>query len=234
MSGNDLYVNYLTRAYSGLMESRLAEGSVKGIKGFYDYVNNGDKKTEGTEGTNAFSTENMTLEEYKQYIHMKISQIPMHPSQILRSVAIHITDEGFQAMQKDPKYEKWVMDTLKYDFGRYDPWANVCGGSFTIHYFGASKAEYHGESWYTGFQGGKGRALFETEAEESFWEKRAKRHKKYIKEQQEIHYQKEIMKRVYREAAIRRGDYENMFDKDGMAQCFNLANLLLMIDRTEK
>ncbi len=28
MSGNDLYVNYLTRAYSGLMESRLAEGSV--------------------------------------------------------------------------------------------------------------------------------------------------------------------------------------------------------------
>ena len=48
MSGNDLYVNYLTRAYSGLMESRLAEGSVKGIKGFYDYVNNGDKKTEGT------------------------------------------------------------------------------------------------------------------------------------------------------------------------------------------
>ena len=43
MSSNDLYVNYLTRAYSGLMESRLAGGSVKGINGFYDYVNDGDK-----------------------------------------------------------------------------------------------------------------------------------------------------------------------------------------------
>lgn len=234
MSGDDLYINYLTRAYSGLMESQLAGGSVKGIKGFYDYVNVLDKKTEGTEAPNGLSPENMTLEEYKQYIYAKISQIPMHPSQILRSVSIHITDEGFQAMQKNPEYEKWVMDTLKYDFGYHDPWANVCGGSFTIHRFGASKEEYRGESWYTGFQGGKGRALFETEAEESFWEKRAKRHKKYLKEQQEIHNQKEIMKRVYREEAIRRGDYENMFDKDGMAQCINLANLLLMSDRAEK
>lgn len=234
MSGNDLYINYLTRAYSGLMESQLAGGSVKGIKGFYDYVNAGDKKTQGAEGTDGFSPENMTLEEYKQYIYAKISQIPMHPSQILRSVSIHITEEGFQAMQKDPEYEKWVMDTLKFDFGYYDPWANVCGGSFTIHRFGASKEEYRGESWYTGFQGGKGRALFETQAQESFWEKRAKRHKKYLKEQQEIHNQKEIMKRVFREEAIRRGDYEHMFDKDGMAQCFNLANLLLMSNKAEK
>lgn len=234
MTGNDLYVNYLTHAYSGLMESQLAGGAVKGIKGFRDYITCGDKKPEGTEGASAFAPENMTLEEYKQYIHMKISWIPMHPSQILRSVAIHITDEGFQAMQKNPEYEKWVLDTLKYDFGYYDPWANVCGGSFTIHHFGASKEEYRGESWYTGFQGGKGRALFETEAEESFWEKRAKRHKKYLKEQQKIHDQEEIMKRVFREQAIRRGDYENMFAKDGMAACFNLANLLLMSDKTEK
>ncbi len=234
MTSNDFYVNYLTHAYSGFMESQLAGGNVKGIKGFRDYVTSGDTKTEGTEGTGAFQTENMTLEEYKQYIHMKISQIPMHPSQILRSVAIHITDEGFQAMQKDPEYEKWVLDTLKYDFGYNDPWADVCGGSFTVHYFGATKGDYHGESWYTGFQGGKGRALFETEAEESFWEKRAKRLKKYLKEQQEIHNQKEIMKRVYREAAIRRGDYDNIFAKDGMAQCFNLASILLMSDKAEK
>ena len=143
MSSNDLYINYLTRAYSGLMESRLAGGSVKGINGFYDYVNDGDKKTEGTKGTNAFSTENMTLEEYKQYIHMKISQIPMHPSQILRSVAIHITDEGFQAMQKDPEYEKCLMHTLKYHNGRYEPWAEVSRGSKTIQYYAETKAESH-------------------------------------------------------------------------------------------
>lgn len=234
MNSNDIYVNYLTRGYTGFMESQLAGGQIKGIKGFRDYVTAGDEKTEGVEGTGAFSPENMTLEEYKQYIHMKISQIPMHPSQILRSVAIHITDEGFRAMQKDPEYEKWVMDTLKKDFGFYDPWANYCGGSFAVHHFGATKEEYHGEGWYTGFQGGKGSTLFDKESEESFWEKRAKRHKKYLKEQQEAYTQKQIMKRVFREEAMRRGDFEHMFDKDQMAQCFNLANILLMSDKAEK
>lgn len=234
MNSNDIYVDYLTRGYIGFMESQLAGGQVKGIKGFRDYVNAGDEKAEGVEETGAFSTENMTLEEYKQYIHMKISQIPMHPSQVLRSVVIHITDEGFQAMQKDPEYEKWVMDTLRYDFGFYDPWAKYCGGSFAVHHFGATKEEYHGESWYTGFQKGKGDTIFDQEAEEGFWEKRAKRHKKYLKEQQEIYTQKQIMKRVYREEAVRRGDFEHMFDKDQMAQCFNLANLLLMSDKAEK
>ncbi len=213
----------MTRAYSGYLQSQLAGTKTKGVMGFKDVVNN----ISGKEEVSPFSTKDMTLEEYKQYIYQKISMIPMHPSQAMRSVSIHISDEGFEAMQKDPEYEKWVMDTLKYDFGYYDPWSSVSGGSFTIHRFGATREEYRGDSWYTGFQGGRGRALYEKEAEESFWEKRRKRHKLYIQQQQEMANEKKILQRVCQEAAVRRGDYEHMFDAQGATPVLSMAKILL-------
>lgn len=93
--------------------------------------------------------------------------------------------------------------------------------------FGATKEEYRGESWYTGFQGGRGRAPYEKEAEESFWEKRRKRHKQYIQEQQEMANEKKIMQRVYQEAAVRRGDYENMFDGQSITPMLSMAKIML-------
>lgn len=234
MSSNDLYVNYLTRAYGGFINSQIAGTQTKGMTGFRDYVSAGkqnqaagtDVKINDVEKTGRLFIENMPLEEYKQYVYNEISRLPFHPSQILRSVSIHITDEGFQAMQRDPEYEKWVLETLRYDFGVYDPWACICGSSFTIHRFGAAKEDYRGDSWYTGFQGGKGSVLFDEEAEDCFWERRAKRHKKYLKQQQELDDKKKVMKRVYQEAAMRRGDFKDMFNGEEIAQTLNLATLL--------
>lgn len=236
MSSNEFYVNYMTRAYSGFINSQITGTQTKGIAGFRDYVNVSKQKAETAKEaddqindvrkTGRLLIENMSLEEYKQYIYDQISQIPFHPSQILRSVSINITDEGFQAMQSDPEYEKWVLDTLKNDFSFHDPWSSICGGSFAVHHFGASREEYHGEGWYTGFQGGKGSALFDEEAEEGFWKRRAKRHKKYLEQQQELDDKRKIMKRVYQEAAMRRGDYKDMFNGDGFVQMLNLANFL--------
>lgn len=236
MSSNEFYVNYLTHTYSGLVSSQTAGTQTKGMAGFMDYVSVSKQKTEtakeaegmvnDTEKIGRQLIERMSLEEYKQYIYDQISRIPFHPSQILRSVSINITDEVFLAMQNDPEYEKWVLDILKNDFSFYDPWSSICGGSFAIHHFGASKEEYHGEGWYTGFQGGKGSALFDEEADEGFWERRAKRHKKYLEQQKESDDKKRIMKRVYQEAAMRRGDYKNMFHENGFVPMLSLINLL--------
>lgn len=242
MSDNSFYVDYMTRTYNRFINSQIAGTQVKGVMGFKDHVEAGTKAAAEAEEisaekiagaaakTKALSTESMTPAEYKQYIYNKISQIPLHPSQKLCSISITITDEGFAAMQKDPEYEKWVLDTLKSNFGFYNPWTEICGGSFSVHHFGAAKEEYHGESWYMGYRGGKGSALFDEEAEEGFWVKRAKRLKKYLKQQQEIADENKIMKRIYREAAIRRGDYDSLFDREGMIQTLNPANLLLIPD----
>lgn len=227
MADNSFLVNSMTKAYAGLLQSQLAGSQVKGAMGFRDVVTAMGSKGEA----GAFSAADMSPAEYRQYVYQKISQIPMHPSQAMRSVSIHISDAGFEAMQRDPEYEKWVFDTLKYDFAYNDPWSAVCGGSFSIHRFGATKEEYRGDSWYTGFQNGKGRAIYEKEAEESFWEKRVKRFKKYMKLLQEAEVEQKIMERVYQEEAVRRGDYENMFDYKGLAQMLPMAKLLLNVDR---
>lgn len=229
MTGNEIFVNSMTRAYSGFLQSQLAGTQTKGVMGFRDMV----EALEESKSKGAVSTEDMTLEEYKQYIHRKISQIPMHPSQAMSSVSIHISDKGFEAMKKDPAYEKWVLDTLKANFSFNDPWAGICGGSFSVHHFGETKEEYHGEGWNIGFQGGKGGSIFDEESEDSFWEKRAKRHKKYIEQQNEAALKEKIMGQVLKEAAVRRGDYEGMFAEQSMAQYISFARLLLTPDVAE-
>lgn len=227
MADNSFLVNGMAKAYGGLLQSQLAGSQVKGAMGFMDVVTAMGQKGEA----GAFSTADLTLAEYKQYIYQRISRIPMHPSQAMRSVSVHISDEGFEAMQRDPEYERWVLDTLKADFAYNDPWASVCGESFTIHRFGATKEEYRGDSWYTGYRNGKGRAIYEKEAEEGFWEKRAKRFKKYMRFLQEAEVEEKILERVYQEAAVRRGDFENMLDYKGLAQMLPMAKLLLTVDR---
>lgn len=230
MANNSFLVNDMVRAYYGVLESQKAgKPTMKGMD-FRDMVEALDKRG----GVASFSRENMPLEEYKQYIYQKISQIPIHPSQHMMSAAVHITDAGFEAMRKDEEYEKWVLDVLRRNFGMSDPWAGVCGESFSVHRFGATREEYRGDKWYTGFRGGKGSSVFEKEAEESFWEKRRKRHKKYIKLQEEMAIEKKVMEHVYQEAAIRRGDYENMFNFQGAMPMLPIAKLMLLADKKVK
>ena len=156
----------------------------------------------------------MTLEEYKQYIHDKISQIPISPSQMSSSFSVHISDAGFEAMKADPEYEKWVLDTLKHDFGFNNPWAGICGGSFVVHNFGATKEEYSGQSWYAGYQNGKGESLFNQKAEDSFWERRMQRRIQLQEQQEELQMKRMLDKRLYGE--------------DYMQQTYFSAELLFM------
>lgn len=134
----------------------------------------------------------MSREEYKLYIYQKIAAIPMHPSQKWDAVFVNISEEGFAAMQADPAYEKWVLDTLRKDFAFYNPWSAYAGGSYRIHYFGATKQEYRGESFAMGFRnGGKRTDSSKKKKEKSFWEKRAERHKMYMDLAQKAWYKHE-------------------------------------------
>ena len=105
-------------------------------------------------GRNEALVQAMSREEYKQYIYQKIASIPMHPSQKWDTVSVHISEEGFAAMQEDPSYEKWVLDTLRKDFAAYNPWSTYTGGSYRVHYFGADRKEYRTESFSMGFRNG--------------------------------------------------------------------------------
>ena len=101
-------------------------------------------------------------------------------------------------MEADPAYEKWVLDTLRSDFSCYNPWSSYYGGSYRSHYFGATKEEYRGESFHMGFRNGDKRTESKKK-EESFWDKRAKRHKLNMDLAQKAWYKHES-ERKYQES----------------------------------
>ena len=176
---NTINLNYLTRlsasfAGSGGTRRSTAQGN--------DFLSMASQiKTAQTTPVNTVSeTADMDLETYKQYIWNKISNLPMSASSQMESISIQITDEGFEAMKNDPEYEAWVLDTLAQNFSFQNPWTAMCGGGYSVHHFGATKEQYHGEGWYPGYMGGQGAATFDKKSKGSFWEQRMERHKEYM------------------------------------------------------
>ncbi|MCM1467787.1 MAG: hypothetical protein NC086_06520, partial [Alistipes sp.] len=94
------------------------------------------------------------------------------PSRMQDTISINISEAGFEAMKNDPEYEEWVLDYLQKDFNCYNPWTASCGGCYCVKYIGAAKEEYRGESWYAGYQNGKGTSLYDEKSQDSFWERR--------------------------------------------------------------
>ena len=135
----------------------------------------------------------MSMDEYKQYIWKKISDLPMSASTRMQSISVQITDEGFEAMKKDPEYEAWVLDSLAENFSYQNPWTAMCGGGYAVHHFGATKEQYHGESWYPGYKGDQGAALFEKKSKDGFWEQRMKREREFMELQQKAAAKRRMM-----------------------------------------
>ena len=100
------------------------------------------------------TTTEMTMAEYQEYIYEKISNLPVHPTQANRSASVFISAEGFAEMKANSEYEDWVIGKLEEDFAISNP---LCPryGSYVVYQFGAKKSDYHGDSWYPAFQGGR-------------------------------------------------------------------------------
>ena len=81
--------------------------------------------TEKVTDKSQVSSEDMTLEEYKEYFNEKMSGLYTHPSQRNRNDIIDITDAAYKRMQTDPEYEKKILDALAknkaVNFGNYIP-----------------------------------------------------------------------------------------------------------------
>lgn len=203
---NTINVNYMTKTYSSFLRNYEAKNvSQTKTTSFSDKVAEKSMESQNvlqTRNTGAVSTKDMTMEEYKTYIHDKISQIPMHPSRMHESISINISEAGFEAMKNDPEYEEWVLNDLRTGWAQPDRWSGVCGGAYSTIYYGATKEECHAEMWSAGYQNGSGKSLFDSKAKDSFWERRVeqkKRIEEQVKEQQE---KKTLAKKLAQEQYI--------------------------------
>ena len=147
---NTINVNYMTRACNQYQQKIVAKDQEKEDTRFTDRVrekSEGSGSIVGNSKTGSVSAKDMTMEEYKQYIYNKISQIPMHPTRAGESISVTISEAGFEAMKNDPEYEAWVLNDLQVGWSQPDKWSGICGGAFSTIYYGASKEECHAEMW---------------------------------------------------------------------------------------
>ncbi len=192
---NAINLNYLTRLAGSLQTGSMVRQPTVQSGDFQDMA--AQLKAETASPVPAVSqTSDMDLETYKQTVWNKISQLPMSSSSQMQFISVQITDEGFKAMKNDPEYEAWVLDTLEKNFIFENPWTPICGGGYAVHHFGATKEEYHGESWYPGYMGDQGASMFAEKSKGSFWEQRMERHKKYMELQQEAAIRRRMLMKM--------------------------------------
>ena len=192
---NTIDLNYLTRLSGQLAQSGSVRSTRTGGANFGDMA--ARLRTKRASSAQAVLEQaDLSLDDYKQSIWKKISELPMSTSSRMQSISVQITDEGFEAMKNDPEYEAWVLDTLRRDFLFENPWTSVCGGGYVIHHFGAAKEQYHGESWYPGCMGGQGAALFDKKSEKSFWEQRMERHEQFMELQKKADARRRMLMKL--------------------------------------
>ncbi len=182
MSYNAIEINSMTRTYANLAKCFAPNRMQPAGPGFADKIAD---KLEGLDPP-AVSPKDMTMEEYKEYIYNKISQIALHPSQSGWQWHVKITDEGFEAMKNDPEYEAHVLSAIRANFSFRDPFSSW---NYSVLHFGASEEESYGESFGGGSRVYGGR-------EETYWERRQKRRKKLQEILEEIQEKKAIVKRI--------------------------------------
>ncbi len=188
---NSMNINGLTRTSARLLKEYQSRQSTIPAGGFLAVAEQ-VKKSDATGSAGNGST----MAEYKASIFDKISQLPVHPSHMVDSVSVHISEAGFEAMKNDPEYEEWVLNQLRESFMSSGSQSVLCGGDRRVYYIGAAKEEYRSESWDSSQQDSD--ELFEEKAAGDFWEQRMESHKKFQELQREA-----AIKRWYLQRRLR-------------------------------
>lgn len=127
------------------------------------------------------SKDEMTLDEYKQWVMNEISKMPVSDwaRSTYSSGTITIKEEAFERMKSDPEYEKYVLNRVRSACSVQGlPGCPKCTGYDVI---GASPEECYG---YAGPVGGSGSNIAGNE--KSWWEKRHEKMEELLEEQAKV------------------------------------------------
>ena len=236
---NTINVSGMTSYYNSFISSVTKQkvgitGEQNSISGNRDsFVSTLSSKVETTatnevetmDESKAVSTKDMTLEEYKNYIHEKITEFPMHPDLMGDSFSIHISDDAFKAMQNDPEYEKWVLKDIKTGFSTPLPgWARaIRGNEYIVAYYGATREECSCTSWSMGYQGGTGDKVWERQSKGSFWTKRGDQKRIQAQTEKKIAEKRALEKKWMQEAADKRRAYTDFLNGNNSVKANSLS-----------
>ncbi len=149
------------------------------------------------DGLKEISPQEMTLDEYKDYIEGKLQNIPRNITRHRDEVTVVISDAGFIAMQNDPDYEAWVLDSVREELSFPD---YLCGypgtyGRYDVMEFDATKEDFRGHM----------SAIHKRDSrhveEESYWDLRLKRLKARLNAEQELFEKEQLLQKAFDESA---------------------------------
>ena len=159
----------------------------------------------------------MTLDEYKQWVMNKISQLPVSGwvCSTFSSGAIVIKEEAFERMKNDPEYENYVLNRVRSAYSVKGLPVGSNNVSFDV--IGASPEECYG------YAGPVGKSGLETANNgETWWEKRRKRLEEFIEEQIEKNQKEHLVRRKQMEDAYGNRVYES---KQRLSNLLNDSNV---------
>ena len=133
-------------------------------------------------GADNVSREDMTMEEYKNFINGLMNSIPFDATRIYDREIVSISDAGWEQMKNDPDYEAWVLGYTVENRSVRNPFFGWPGasGSVYVEKFGASIEEHIGQSVGTSGPGGSSNHV---KNEKSWWEKRHEKMEELMEEQ---------------------------------------------------
>lgn len=167
------------RALSESLLTGSAQRPSSGM-GFFDLAVLETAKKEGEGADHGVSTDDMSLQQYKKYISGRISAIPVDPSRALESLAVRISDEGFEAMKADPDYEKWVLEKLTTAWAQPKPLGVGGYAGYTTYSVGADEDSFRTTSVDLGDDKGSLADQLKKDEGETFWERRHRHHEEYM------------------------------------------------------
>ena len=135
-------------------------------------------------GVENISRKDMTMEEYKSFIHGLLNSIPFDSTRIFDREIVSISEDGWKQMKNNRDYEAWVLGYTVGNRSVRNPFFGWPGASanLCVERFGASIEEHIGQSVSTSPSGSK---PANKKNEKSWWEKRHARMEELIAEQVE-------------------------------------------------
>ncbi|MDE6714611.1 MAG: hypothetical protein K2K20_12865 [Lachnospiraceae bacterium] len=128
------------------------------------------------------SKEEMTMDEYKQWIMNQMSGMPVSSwvRSSFSSGALVIKEEAFERMKSDPEYEEYVLNRIRSYYSASSGWS-IGSNNVSYEVIGASPEECYG---YAGPAGGSGSNIAGNE--KSWWEKRHEKMEELLEEQEKV------------------------------------------------
>ena len=194
MAGNEIH---LENFYIGGAVT-LMEDLERRVENFHKQKTYDEILSEAREWLKKISPQEMTLDEYKTYIEGKLQNIPRNFTRYRDDVTVVISDAGYEAMQNNPDYEAWVLDSVREELSFPD---YLCGypgtyGRYDVMQFGATKEDFRGHM--SAIHKNDSRNVNQ---EETYWELRLKRLKARLKAEQELFEKEMILEKSYIDAA---------------------------------